>query len=255
MKIRHLIRKGGAVGAKAAIPAVGILMAAALGLPAQAADFSFVLSGGPFSGAGILTVVPNVSPSDPNPLCGTPGENPCRSDPTGAFAITGVTGAFSDSNLGISNAAITGLVPIHPANPRDPVFDPLVPSSLSFVDYGPPAGALTYNNLFFPHGSPIDCDYPFAGTFLDVFGAAFTIAGGDTVDLWGDGAEPGVGLTYGVGVTNGLTLLDYQFDGVSAAASAVPEPATWLVMLVGFGAIGYGLRRTRRQAGTWAPAA
>ena len=75
------------------------------------------------------------------------------------------------------------------------------------------------------------------------------------VDLWGDGAEPGVGLTYGVGVTNGLTLLDDQFDGVSAAASAVPEPATWLVMLVGFGAIGYGLRRTRRQAGTWAPAA
>ncbi len=29
----------------------------------------------------------------------------------------------------------------------------------------------------------------------------------------------------------------------SAVAAAVPEPATWLMMIVGFGAIGWGLRR------------
>jgi hypothetical protein len=30
--------------------------------------------------------------------------------------------------------------------------------------------------------------------------------------------------------------------------SAVPEPATWAAMLLGFGAIGAGLRRSRRHA-------
>jgi hypothetical protein len=228
---------------RAIVPSIGILVAAwVFGSQAEAATATFSFSGGPFSGSGVLTFVPDVSPADPNPMCGTPGNNPCRSDPVGAYAITGVTGAFSDTNLGISDAAITGLIPIDPANERDPTFDPLVPTSLSFVEAG-----LSYNNLFFPTGSPIDCDYPFAGTFLDVFGMAFTIAGGDTVNLWGDGAEPGVGRTYGVGVASGASVLDYQFDGVSGAPS-VPEPATWALMLGGLGLAGTMLRHRRSVA-------
>ena len=31
-------------------------------------------------------------------------------------------------------------------------------------------------------------------------------------------------------------------------ASAVPEPATWAMMIVGFGAVGYSLRRQRKVA-------
>ncbi|HEY2750219.1 PEP-CTERM sorting domain-containing protein [Phenylobacterium sp.] len=235
---------------KSLLIAVGALLAASVsGLPAQAATAIFSFSGGAFSGSGVFTITPNVSPPDPNPLCGTAGNNACRADPPGAWAITGVTGTFSDTNLGISNAAITGLVPIHPANERDPTFDPLVPTSLSFVNYSLPApGALTYNNLFFTAGSPIDCAYPFSGTFLDVFGAAFTVEGGLTVDLWGDGAEPVLGLTYGVGVTDGVRRLDYQFDGVSASAR-VPEPSTWALLLAGFGGLGWNLRRARSRAG------
>jgi PEP-CTERM motif-containing protein len=235
---------------RASIPAIGAFLAvAAFGMQAHATQAVFSFSGGPFSGSGVFTIAPNISPPDPNPLCGTAGANPCRADPAGAYAITGVSGTFSDSNLGISNAAITGLVPINPANERDPTFDPLVPTSLSFVDYsGPPAaGALTYNNLFFPGGSPIDCNYPFSGTFLDVFGAAFTVAGGYTVNLWGDGDEPVIGNTYGVGVTNGVSQLDYQFDGVSGVAS-VPEPRAWALMLMGFGGLGWSLRRSRARS-------
>lgn len=33
-----------------------------------------------------------------------------------------------------------------------------------------------------------------------------------------------------------------------AAIAAVPEPSTWLLMLVGFGAVGYGLRRRKAAA-------
>ena len=234
---------------RARLTALGVLVAAmAFGLQARADVYSFTLSGGPFSANGFLTVVPNVSPPDPNPNCGTPGNNPCRSDPPGAYRITQISGFFSDATDGIVSAAITGLVPIHPANERDLVFDPLVPASLSFIDYpggaSDPAGALTYNNLFFPNGSPIDCDFPYSGTFLDVFGAAFTLAGGYTADVWGDGDLLGPGTTtYGVGVTDGTHGLAYQFAGVNFSATAVPEPATWLFMLMGVGALGFTLRR------------
>lgn len=222
--------------------------ATAFGSVSHAATTVFSFSGGPFSGSGTLTYAPDVSPPDPNPLCGQPGQNACRADPPGAFAITDISGTFSDSNLGISNATITGLVPISPTNEHNPTFDPLVPSSLSFV------GPLSYNNLFFPNGSPIDCDYPFFGTFLDVFGVAFTITGGDTVVFWGDGAEPSLGRTYGVGVTDGTTTLDYQFDGVSATPS-VPEPSTWALMLFGTAALGSALRIARRNSSAaFAPA-
>jgi hypothetical protein len=60
---------------------------------------------------------------------------------------------------------------------------------------------------------------------------------------------------------NGQTIAGLSFDvangGVSsvsqiriaqAAATAVPEPATWGMMLVGFGAIGFAMRRKRRPA-------
>ena len=227
------------------LPAAGAFaMAMALGLQAHATVYNFSFNGSGISGSGVFTVAPNVSPPDPNPLCGTPGNNACRSDPAGAFKITGITGTFSDPAIGVSNAAITGLVPISPSNERDATFDPLVPTSLSFIDYAP-GEYLTYNNLFFPNGSPIDCDFPFTGTFVDVFGTAFTVAGGYTVDLWGDGDMNGPGTTtYGIGVVQGANLLAYQFSGLNAA---IPEPSTWSLVLLGVGALGYGLRRRRRH--------
>jgi hypothetical protein len=187
-----------------------------------------------FSGPGVsaritFTGVADVSPPDPNPNCGTAGNNPCRHDPAGGYMLTGISGTFTDTNAGINNAAITALVPISPTNERDLVFDPAVPTSLSYIDFtneSPPGAGLSYDDLFFPGGNPIDCDYPFDGTLLDVFGAAFTVTGGDTVVLWGDGDFLFGPLTYGVGVTDGTNELDYQFSGLSS----VPEPQSlWLL--------------------------
>jgi hypothetical protein len=224
------------------LPVGAIAATLAFGSQANAGTIGFQFNGAGFNASGVLTFVPNVSPPDPNPNCGTPGNNPCRADPPGAYAITGITGTFSDPANGIVNAAITGLVPINPANERDLVFDPLVPTSLSFIDYAPPTGYLTYNNLFFPDGSPIDCAFPFAGTFVDVFGMAFTVAGGYTVDFWGDGDMNGPGTTtYGVGVTDGTTLLAYQFAGVNAG---IPEPSSFAVLGTG---LLFGLAWRRRS--------
>ena len=230
------------------ISAAGALIAAtAFTLQANASEVAFGFNGLGFSSSGHFTIAPNVAPADPDSNCGTAGHNACRTDPPGAFMITAITGTFSNTASGISNAAITGLVPIHPANERDAVFDPLVPTSLSFIDYGtaPNAGALTYNNLYFPGGSPIDCDFPFSGTFVDVFGMAFTVAGGYTVNLWGDGDMFGPGTTtYGAGVTDGRSRLAYEFSGVNAMAAAVPEPSSYALFGVGL----FGMLAWRRRS-------
>lgn len=238
----------------AKIPALAALIAGmTFAAQARADTVSFGFWGGGFTGTGNLTVEPNVSPPDPNPNCGQAGQNPCRTDPAGAWRITGINGTFSDAADGISNAAITGLIPINPANERDPTFDPLVPASLSFVDYNPPSGFLSYNNLYFPNGSPIDCGtFPFTGTFVDDFGMAFTVAGGYTVNFWGDGDLHGPGTTtYGIAVVQENQQLAYVFDGLNAAAP-VPEAPTWAMMLIGLGGLGYRLRHKRRLSETGA---
>jgi len=199
-----------------------------------------------------LTYEPDVSPTDPDPLCSTVG-HVCRADPSSALKIPDITGSFSDPTAGISTAPITALVPISPTNEKDAIFDPLVPTSLSYV------GSLSYDNLFFPNGNPLDCEYPYDGTLLDVFGVAFTITGGDTAVVWGDGVRPAdgplalydangaliVGPTYGVGVLNADDqVVGYAFSGVNAA---VPEPVTLSLFGVGLaGAV--AMRRRRKKA-------
>lgn len=222
--------------------AIGLSLASA---SAQASDLQFSFNGDGFSGNGSLTIAPNAASADPDPNCGTAGHNACRTDPAGAYTITAITGTFSNAANNIVNAAITGLVPINPANEKDPIFDPLVPSSLSFIDYG--SGALSYNDLFYPGGSPIVCTiFPFSGTFLDVYGLAFTVAGGYTVDLWGDGDLHGPGTTaYGVSVTDGTQLLATSLDGVNASVAAVPEPSSFALLGVGL----LGMLVWRKRAG------
>ena len=41
--------------------------------------------------------------------------------------------------------------------------------------------------------------------------------------------------------------VDLVLDNVSVTGPAVPEPATWAFMIVGFGAVGGAMRRTRRR--------
>ena len=72
----------------------------------------------------------------------------------------------------------------------------------------------------------------------------FTLADGKFVNFWSNGDLSGVGgppLTYGAGVTDGREVLDY----VTLDVASVPEPATWAMMIGGFGLAGAALRRRR----------
>ena len=50
--------------------------------------------------------------------------------------------------------------------------------------------------------------------------------------------------------TNGTGVVDLRqlrVGGIQGAVAAVPEPGTWAMMLVGFGAVGASMRRNRRR--------
>ncbi len=140
------------------------------------------------------------------------------------FEITGISGTFSDSNAGIANASFLGLEPINPATP-DPT-NLLTPHDFSRfpVASGTDHGSLSFDNLFYPAGSPQTAtDYPFSGGFLDIYGVLADIGGGKVVNLWSNGIEPGNDFVdYGLAVATSATSLDYVGGGVAVT----PEPGT-----------------------------
>ena len=65
--------------------------------------------------------------------------------------------------------------------------------------------------------------------------------------LLGAGFTPNVDSSYSVTLNNnGTSLTTFAQLGAGATTGAVPEPATWAMMLIGFGAAGVSLRRRTR---------
>ena len=83
------------------------------------------------------------------------------------------------------------------------------------------------------------------GGIFDIYGVAFVLDDGNAVNLWSNGVVPSVGLDYGVAITDRTNVLDYV-GGVSI--QAVPEPASWAIMLGGFGILSACLRSRRCAA-------
>jgi hypothetical protein len=68
--------------------------------------------------------------------------------------------------------------------------------------------------------------------------------------LNGSAPNPLLNEAFSVGGTSpygGQDNLDLSIRITSDLAAGVPEPSTWLMMLVGFGAIGFAMRRKQRQ--------
>lgn len=131
---------------------------------------------------------------------------------------------------------------------------PASPFTLTDTD-----GALS--KVAFVMGSPDDGN---SGLLNDLsltisgLGGAFTLTGSD---VWGGqptgGGDQGAGflVTYTF-MPNTVTSLEFsqtggpafEFDNISGMQAGVPEPASWALMIMGFGAAGGLLRSQRRKA-------
>lgn len=169
-----------------------------------------------------------------------------------AFKITGVSGTFTDTNNGLNiiDASIASLVAVNHATPEatnllapDEFSRFAVATGLSPISNG----FLTYDNLFWPGGSPQTAsDYPVSGGFFDIYGLMFTLAGGQVVDLWSNGVFGGPDADYGVAVATSQTALDYVGGGVSVTATPVPEPVTMSLFTAGLAGV-VTLRRRKKK--------
>lgn len=65
--------------------------------------------------------------------------------------------------------------------------------------------------------------------------------------LLGNGFTPNVDSTYRVNLAYGAESLSVDAQLGNGASTAVPEPATWAMMLVGVGALGASARRSRKN--------
>lgn len=142
-------------------------------------------------------------------------------DPAGPDALSGLLG------FNVSGDAGAFSVTFYFDNP----FDPAAATSSASFDFDPDV-------LQFTSGS-----YGSGGTFTiltDDTGSAITVsknglaAGANTLTLNGTFNPTG----------NGFAAV-----GGSLNLTAVPEPATWALFILGFGAIGAGMRRRSSQAG------
>jgi len=100
------------------------------------------------------------------------------------------------------------------------------------IDFGTPLYGLTVIGLHFGGGNT-----GYNGTAFWLLNLPTTV---NTVSYTSDVQK---------GISNaGLYLTGTPDPGVPTQQGAVPEPSTWAMMLIGFGAVGFSLRRRKAQA-------
>jgi hypothetical protein len=169
---------------------------------------------------------------------------------TGEVAYRQAAGAFTDLVLPANvNSQAVG---INDAGAIVGFYQPTSTTSLGFLDVG---GAITTLDPFgssFVRALGIGQGGLIVGSWVDSMGAThgfFDIGGGfKSFDVAGASSSVVTGVANG-----GFDFVGYYVDAsthdtVGFIAAYAPEPATWTLMLVGFGGLGAALRSRRAQA-------
>lgn len=203
-----------------------------------------------FAGAAIAAASPAVAVSAPTP---TPVNDPCSyAFISGAIAcqgyyggnlITGTTGSATTANeLTYINLLLTGTPSTADTLPTSN--GATYTGSYPGLNYGTVLGAITGLN-----GSATLDFGSLNLSGLTILGAHF----GNSTDSNATNVTAFWLLDLGSTITHTITLSNGQGSSnaqiFATGGSAVPEPATWAMMLLGFGAMGASLRRSRRRQG------
>ena len=124
----------------------------------------------------------------------------------------------------------------------DPDYDPLYQwNSGDVLDFETFNGTITVSPgitaLGFDFGNPTG--FQGAG-FVTINGVNYTLLGQPTFNFWGIVDTNPIGT---INWNDGLGIMDNVTTGF--AGVVVPEPSTWAVLLLGFGAVGAGMRRRK----------
>lgn len=220
-----------------------LAVALAFGPQAQAdMIIPFAVSGDGLSASGSFTITPD----------------PTSGDPAGGYAITGVSGTFSDSNVGLSDVAMTGVVADLDNEKGNQYAASLSRMGVDANGLLPmhDNNSLTYDNLFYPDGAPDVCNDDVLGGFLDVLGAFLTLNNGDVINLWADSGTSATSILYGFALAApeqgdfAYKAIDYSPNTLTMTAR---EPASlWLFATALLGGLAFS--RRPRRAGQAAPA-
>ena len=204
--------------------------------------------------AAAMTVAATPAAADPAPTP-TPSNDPCSyAVVTGAIACVGY---YGDNLLtGTTGSSTSSLTPYINQLLNGPATDPVGPYPAA-NGYNPPytisSGTGTVlgslQNLSGTSGSPFTYNFaPLQLSGYTIFAAHF----GNFPDSNAPNVTAFWLLDLGSNTTNSVTINDGK--GVSNAqilgtgTPAVPEPATWALMLFGFAGIGVTMRRRRQPA-------
>jgi hypothetical protein len=156
----------------------------------------------------------------PPPACGgslgsfSPGANACYG------FVSGNVLDNSPTDVGIQTAALASLG-LTFTNFND--YLKILPTDPTFLDFGQALYGDTVIGIHFGNGSGV---------------------GNSTGFFRFDFASSVSGITLNIPAVSDVVL----YKTTNVPTTAVPEPATWATMLLGFGAIGFAARRRRRSA-------
>jgi hypothetical protein len=121
-------------------------------------------------------------------------------------------------------------------------------SELTFIAFvAPTAGTYAFSGTFNiqdinPTGVEISLIRTTSGGLPLIFTPLATIDGRVTSYTFSGNFDLGASEAVGFGLGNGGNF-NNDSTGVNLVVTAVPEPATWAMMLLGFGGLGYAMRR------------
>jgi hypothetical protein len=176
-----------------------------------------------------------------------------------------VLGILASSALALGSTAATASVTVGSTNATSGTATAVVtdnvgiPNKVEFDTTNASAGTVVswFNFLVSPDGigafsATTATNPPSTVTLLELLtGGTMTTAGSTLVT-----STPGTQLNYGTLTANTWYTFRYtanlatagNISGPVSIYPAVPEPATWALMLLGFGGIGLAMRRRRRPA-------